>query len=161
MAIRSEYKKIEKKYPRQTNAVLDYMKKLGECEKKNSKNLDLASGYTGELFREIYLYKKDEWQEPLGNLGFYIGKFIYLMDAYEDVYEDRKNGNYNPFISICGNKGFEERALEILNLMGAGAAKEFERLPILKNADILRNVLYSGIWMKYSSIHEERTKGNR
>ena len=31
-------------------------------------------------------------------MGFYLGKFVYLMDALEDVEKDRKKGNYNLFL---------------------------------------------------------------
>ena len=29
-------------------------------------------------------------------IGFFLGKFIYLMDAYEDVEKDIGNNSYNP-----------------------------------------------------------------
>ena len=39
-------------------------------------------------------------------------------------------------------------------------AKSFERLPILLHADILRNILYSGVWSKYEylQIKKRRTQ---
>ena len=37
----------------------------------------------------------------------------------------------------------------LLTSMMSECAKSFERLPILLHADILRNVLYSGVWTKY------------
>ena len=37
----------------------------------------------------------------------------------------------------------------LLTSMMSECAKSFERLPILMHADILRNVLYSGVWTKY------------
>lgn len=36
------------------------------------------------------------------------------------------------------------------------AAKIFERLPILLHADIIRNVLYSGVWSKYEYIQMKK-----
>ena len=44
----------------------------------------------------------------------------------------------------------------MLMMMGAGAAAGFEKLPILENTDILRNILYSGIWGKYNEKTEPR-----
>lgn len=38
------------------------------------------------------------------------------------------------------------------------AAKIFERLPILLHADIIRNVLYSGVWSKYEYIQMKKRK---
>lgn len=34
---------------------------------------------------EIYAAKDDYWQDTLRQMGYYMGKFIYLMDAYDDV----------------------------------------------------------------------------
>ena len=34
-------------------------------------------------------------------MGFYLGKFIYLMDAYEDLPEDRKKNRYNPLKELA------------------------------------------------------------
>ena len=82
-------------------------------------------------------------------MGFFIGKFIYLMDALRDVEEDIKNDNYNPFRSLYGRPDFEKKGMEILTMMAADCCQAFEQLPIIEEIDILRNVLYSGIWTKY------------
>ena len=71
------------------------------------------------------------------------------MDALDDVEKDKKSGNYNPFLSIADQPDFEETAEKILLMMTAEASRAFEKLPILENVDILRNILYAGIWEKY------------
>ena len=40
-------------------------------------------------------------------MGFYLGKFIYLLDAYDDVEEDVKNKDYNPFTEKYKMEGFK------------------------------------------------------
>ena len=50
--------------------------------------------------------------ELFGRMGFYFGKFIYLLDAYDDVEEDVKKGNYNPFSKDYIIKGFDDRGKE-------------------------------------------------
>lgn len=42
--------------------------------------------------------------------------------------------------------------------MMSESAKSFERLPILLHADILRNVLYSGVWSRYEYIQVKKRK---
>ena len=37
--------------------------------------------------------------------------------------------------------------------------RQFERLPLLENVDILRNILYSGVWYTYVKTKETRKKG--
>ena len=93
-ALKKSVTRIEASYPRQTKAVQDYLEKLHACEKENNPDLDLAAGYTGEVMAEIYIPEEDIWSDDLRQVGFYIGKFIYLMDALDDVEKDKKSGNY-------------------------------------------------------------------
>ena len=45
----------------------------------------------GEIMAELFAYRHDEWEASLRKIGFFLGKFVYLMDAYEDVEKDLKN----------------------------------------------------------------------
>jgi len=131
---------------------LNYMKDLAECEKKESRdNIDEAANLTGKMFGEILVPKEDEWSHVLRELGFYLGKFIYYMDAYDDLEEDRKNQAYNPFLSVS-----EDVIEEILKMMMAKATECFEYLPVIEYEEILRNILYSGVWMRYCEIKKKR-----
>ena len=86
------------KYPRQVRALEEFMRKTAEAEKNKETNLDLVAGLTGEMLGEIMCWREDEWQEEMRTLGFYMGKFIYLMDAYEDYEADQKKNCYNPLV---------------------------------------------------------------
>ena len=154
--LRKSFLKVSEQYPRQTKAVKEYLKKIHECENRNSADMDLAAGLTGEALGEIYAYKDDIWSEDLRQLGFYLGKFIYLMDAYEDLEKDKKSGNYNPYKFIGDLPEFDKTAEDILTMMAASASKAFEKLPILENVDILRNILYIGIWTKYDMAKKKK-----
>jgi len=156
--LKSVRMRIAQEYPRQAKAVEDYIEKLHACEEKRETNLDVAAGLTGEMLAELFCWKEDEWKKDLHGLGFYLGKFIYLMDAYEDLEKDNKRGNYNPFLLSKGLVKNEELAERSLNMMAAGAAECFERLPLVENLEILRNILYAGIWGKFEKIKAKREK---
>lgn len=151
-------KRIAGEYPRQAKAVEQYIEKLHECEENEETNLDVAAGLTGEMLAELFCYKEDEWQKDLRALGFYLGKFVYLMDAYEDMEKDKKKKNYNPFLLQGETAGTQELAGQSLNMMAAGAAEHLERLPLVENLEILRNILYAGIWNKYEAVKVKREK---
>ena len=154
--LKRAYKKASAKYPRQVEAVEKYLEQLHEVEKEGSDDLDKASGLTGDFFREVFkIYDEDIWNKDLGDIGFYLGKFIYLMDAWEDIEEDREKGNYNPFLQYSEREDFEEFSFSILQMMAAEAAAAFERLPAVDHVDILRNILYAGIWNKYGYVKEK------
>ena len=48
------------------------------------------------------------------------------------------------------------RTALILGCALAEATAVFEKLPCLLDAEILRNILYSGVWSKYNKIQKER-----
>ena len=113
---------------------------------------------------EIFAWRQDEWETELRKIGFFLGKFIYLMDAYEDMEQDAKNGSYNVFLlkkkEEESSEAFEEDARQILQLMMAECSKAFEKLPILENVEILRNILYSGVWCRYEMARRKKEKEN-
>lgn len=146
-----DYERIMKKYPRQAKAVETYIEQIVRAEARREANLDVIAGLSGTMLGEVLAWKDDMWADELRCLGFYMGKFIYLMDAYEDIGEDRKKNHYNPLLLLEdeNEKDFETLCKLMLTSMMSECAKSFERLPILLHADILRNILYSGVWCKY------------
>lgn len=158
--LKKDYQKIARKYPRQAEALENYMERLTAYERSEEHNIDLIAGLTGEMLGEIFAWKDDVWAEELKCLGFYMGKFIYLMDAYEDLDKDEKNKTYNLFSSLRNEnqKDFETLSKLILTSMMSECSKSFERMPILLHADILRNILYSGVWSKYEYIQLKKKK---
>lgn len=155
-----DYQRIMEKYPRQVTAIEQFMEKQAQAERENEKNLDIVAGLTGEMTGEIFAWKKDVWEEELKTLGFYLGKFIYIMDAYEDIDEDVKKKSYNPLILAADkdDENFDTFCKLLLTSMMSECAKSFERLPILLHADLLRNVLYSGVWSKYEYLQLKKKK---
>ena len=158
--LKSDYERVAENYPRQTKAVERYIEKLAEYEENKETNIDLVAGLTGEMLGEIFAWREDEWYDELRTLGFYLGKFVYLMDAYEDFRQDEKKDSYNPlrFMETEDEQEFETLCRLMMTSMMSECAKSFERLPILLHADILRNILYSGVWSKYEYLQLKRKK---
>lgn len=156
--LKNKRNKLAERYPRQAQAVETYLVRLHEMEKRKESNLDAAAGATGEMLAEIFNWKQDEWEQELKAVGFYLGKFIYLMDAYEDREKDRKKGSYNPFLLYQGTVQIENYAKQVLNMVAAETAGAFERLPIIENTEILRNILYAGIWGRFEQTQQKAQK---
>lgn len=153
-SIKKSYDAIKDLYPRQAKAIEDYIFKLSAAELSGETNIDVVSNYTGEMLAEIFNWKDDEWKSDLSSMGFYLGKFIYIIDAYDDLKKDEKHGNYNPLSFMKKNSPNEFETFVRVNLTSlmAECAKSFERLPIIENTDILRNIIYSGVWTKYEYL---------
>ncbi len=146
--------------PRQRKAVEYYVQALHEVEARNDQNLDVAANLTGEMLAELYVMRTDVYERDLRELGYYLGKFIYLCDCYEDIERDEKKKNYNPLLSRRNQPSFAEDCEQMLGDMMARAARAFERLPILQDAQIMRNILYSGVWLRFENASNRR-KANR
>ena len=160
-ALKKDVKRLKEKYPRQARAIETYLQKLKACEQEASTDLDRAAADTGEMLGEIYVWEEDVWADTMRKIGCAMGRFIYRMDAYEDIEKDRKKGNYNPWKPIAQEKDFDDRARQILMMEAAEASRQFEKLPIIEYVDILRNILYSGIWTKYDRIKSREKETRR
>ncbi len=118
--------------------------------------IDETAGLFGQILAEIFAYRDDVWADTLRRIGFYLGKFIYLMDAYEDIEEDIEQGRFNPLSGLYGTADFDERCASILKMMIAECADSFERLPVVDHMEILRNILYAGVWTRFDTILQKR-----
>ncbi len=157
-ALKKAYKRIRNKYPRQCEGIKNSLHRLNEYEKNQETNIDIVSRCFGELMSELFVYRQDMWEENLRKVGFYLGKFIYILDAYDDLEKDIKNKSYNPLITISKTSSYEENCLNMLTMMMAETTKEFEKLPCLLDIDILRNILYEGVWTKLNTKNKRNEK---
>ncbi|MCM1245853.1 MAG: DUF5685 family protein [Roseburia sp.] len=151
--------KIAEKYPDKSRVIRDKLSDLAELERKNETRPDVISRPFGELMAELFCYRQDAFAEILRRFGFFLGKYIYLMDAYMDLEKDRKNGSFNPFADAweradqeadrdgetTGKEGFEGRIMQMLEGTMREAVVEFEKLPLEMDLPILRNILYEGV----------------
>lgn len=148
--------RLSRRYPEKAEKIRKLLEELSQMEKAGETDIDKMSGCFGRIMEEIFAWKTDVWEGSLRRMGFYLGKFIYILDAYDDVEKDVKNGNYNPFAEKYIMKGFNEQVRQLLIMMMAQTCREFEKLPIIKYTDILRNILYSGVWCRFEAIARKR-----
>lgn len=156
--MKGAYCKIRSDYCEKVKRIDGLMREFTAEERRQTEDIDRISGLFGEVLGEIFAFKKDEWEESLRKIGVYLGKYIYLMDAYEDIEEDIKKNRYNPLKKKFDDPDFEEETKMILTMMMAGCSREFEKLPIIENAEILRNILYSGVWTRYEAVRENKSE---
>lgn len=156
--LKGREQKAEAEWHRKVEKIVSLLNELSELERTKEKDIDRVSGCFGRIMEEILAYRDDLWEPTLRRMGFFLGKFIYLMDAYDDVEDDIKKGNYNPFSESYIIEGFDEQVRQMLILMMAEVCREFEKLPIIKYTDILRNILYSGVWCRFEAVSGKRKK---
>lgn len=136
-------------YKNKIEAISSLLDELGTREKMNETNVDVVAGLFGWIMQILFVPFDDIYAKGLGRMGFYLGKFIYIMDAFDDVEDDVKKGRYNVFSNCYTDPDFETHVKDMLTMMMAECSDAFEMLPAVDNADILRNILYSGVWNSY------------
>lgn len=154
--LQRKFQTVKKKYPEKVAKIQAILASNEQLEKQSSTDLDSLASLTGHMMGEIFAYQQDEWRNTLYQMGDYLGRFIYLMDAYDDLEEDKEKGEFNPFLTYEQKADFDDWVKEILELMMAQCCDAFERLPILIYTDIIRNILYSGVWAKYEAVRKKR-----
>ena len=153
---KSKLKMAHKKYPHKSQIIKEQMKILNQLEKNKEYNIDKVSNTFGELMGEIFAYKKDKYEDDLRRIGFNIGKYIYILDAYEDLNEDYKKGRYNPFMEYINKR--EELKIRVDRLISISLgllASSIDRLNLQVNRGIIENIVYSGVYLRYKNILEK------
>ena len=139
--------RIEESYPRQCAAIAGCIADLSRLEQENCPSPDETANCFGRLMAELFVVREDFWAPTLRELGFHLGRFIYLLDAAVDFEKDKKHGKYNPYLAMGMENADWARWEDYLVLTMAKCTESYERLPLVQDKDILDNVLYSGVWL--------------
>lgn len=155
VALKKRYQAVKQQWPVQCGAIESCMNRLSEIENGKVQEPDAAANCFGALMEELFLYKTDLWEPHLRKLGNSMGRYIYLADAAIDLEKDRKKGNYNPLLSLSVTAEQMRPALTVI--LGEGS-QAFEYLPLVQDIHLLKNILYSGIWMQYNQAVQPKKK---
>lgn len=155
--LKKEFKNASEELFTKSEKISERIKNISMLEKEEINDIDKVSNEFGHLMEEIILYKEDAWENTLRKLGFFLGKYIYLLDAYEDMEKDKKNNSYNPFNNL-DVQNIDEYAKKILMLNLSFLSEQVEKLPLVQDKVIIDNILYSGILMKIKDISVDKNK---
>ena len=158
--LRAHYEKIYETRRIQCDAVEECMETLRAVETSEAAVPDAAANAFGRLMGELFAVEEDSvWNPRFRAFGESLGRFVYWMDACVDLDRDRKKGCYNPLLVMYPAGAVdEEEKLELLKMLIAECASEFERLPLVRDVEILRSVLYSGVWTQYLMRRKKEKK---
>ncbi|WP_346935143.1 DUF5685 family protein [Clostridium sp.] len=114
-----------------------------------------------------YYYKDEDFYNDLYNLGYNLGRWIYIIDAFDDLKEDIEKHKFNAINKAFNpeNLSYEEliinqgNRIEFNLLMSANTTVEaLDKLPINKNKDLLFNILQLGLMNKIETIKSRSDK---
>ena len=156
--LQKSFDSIEARYPEKSAALKRCLNEIHQIEKSGALEPDRLANLTGEMLGSLYRWREDEWADSLEKIGQSLGRFIYLMDAYDDLEGDLHHRRYNPLRELSQQEDFEELIRQSLMLVMGECTREFELLPLLRDVDILRNILYGGCWGRYQLKQQKREK---
>lgn len=144
------YEAVKAKYPRQCGAIEKALSELSALEDERREDPDAAAACFGAMMREVFVYREDRWAEPLRRMADALGRFLYLLDAAMDLDEDVTRGRYNPFRALHGDADNGQRFRDILRMQLGECIFWFDKLPLVQDASLLKNVLCVGLWSAFN-----------
>ena len=164
------YRKAKKHRPGLARAVRNAMKEQRRTERSGTRSIDRLSEPTASMMRALFCELGDcdpDKRTELGRLGYMLGRFIYICDALDDIAEDAKNGDVNPFLPRsfkrdCGKVPDEQ--IYIRAVRNARAAVEltlgelsaiYELLPLTAVKPVTDNIVEPGLRHNFNRIAEK------
>ena len=147
---RSARRRTALEYPRQISAIQSSLRELAELEAAGVPNPDGTANAFAHLMGEMFVIdESDHWASTLRTVGAGLGRFIYILDAAVDLEADLKNRRYNPLSAMANEGKTLVDFRDYLTLLIGECTTAFEQLPLVQDAALLRNILYSGVWARY------------
>lgn len=112
--------------------------------------LDQAADCFAALAAELAMLVPEE-ARIRRELFYHVGRFVYLLDAVDDLQDDFHCGRFNPLIPRFSlttpvlSEADRDALTETMELSLAAAASAFELLPVRPDSAICANILYLGL----------------
>lgn len=139
-------KRAKKRYPKIDKFTEEMMKNQSEVEQDKNCSIDKAAHPTGVMLANIFSIESDNemHKRVFYEFGYHLGRWIYLVDAADDIEKDRKSRNFNPFLKLSEEKITEEYISAILNQSLARAYDAYNLIDIKDFKGILDNMMLMG-----------------
>ncbi len=152
-------KKAEKDFPLMAESVKNFSKEQSLVEKSENFSIDACCEPTAKALSQIFMQlssDKDSSEATiLSQAGYFLGRWIYLMDAADDLRDDLKSNSFNPFLKLYNieNKNlsdeefviYEQRCNETLNYTVSMFISALNLLDLERYESILENIAQKGL----------------
>ena len=162
--LRGKYKKAKTKYPFFAAQIETAMQNQASLEAAHCASVDRAADPSAEALEQIFSQGIENESDcrVTARVAYCVGRWVYLLDAYDDMRADLKNGAYNPFLIDCGaadeaalsNSEMQERILRSLCMTENEAAVSFDLLSGECHRGILENILRDGTQSVRTAVHK-------
>ena len=162
---KSSYKKAKKTFPELDLIVEKWYKKLVQLEQSNCESIDIICDPFGQMMVEIVeQLLGDKFNKEVSTLSYFLGKWIYLIDALDDYDKDLKNNNYNVFHKSFESfnskdefiKGNLTYLIQIFGGVLSAITDNAKSLDYKFNHDLIDNILLSGLSVQTKLVLENK-----
>ncbi len=94
--IKGKYKRASKRHPELDKALIKCFGELESLEKANSTDIDALTKTSADMLIAVAKECCPTYDDLLISLADNLGRWIYLIDAYDDLFKDIKKGTFNP-----------------------------------------------------------------
>lgn len=147
---RRSYEKARARLPEADRDIRAALDELHALENENCASMDRAADASARMTAAVVPHTGDARERVLRQMFYHAGRWLYLLDAAQDVPEDMKTGAYNPLVQryalktpdITDIKQPLERTLE---RSLADVCTAFDLLDAQRDAEIIRNIIFLGM----------------
>jgi len=149
------YCRAARRQPEFERLVFRQLEKLHRLEDEQCPSIDRTADAFATLLQGAAPKTGDVGRDrAMEQLLFHLGRWIYLIDARDDLEEDRTSGNYNPVALRYGSQPCDEplglTLDHTLNLMRSACAL----LELGRQEELVHNVLYLGLPMIQRAVFD-------
>ena len=148
--------------------ICEKLKVLGELEQNRVASIDAPADIFGELMAEALSFGLDGDKKLIAkNVGKRIGRWIYIVDAFDDYKKDRESGSYNPFVLLYDGQNFtEDNLISISKMLEAELSLAFSAIELIDDEDknreeIVKNILCLGMPQSVKRVCEKLNKKDK
>lgn len=161
---KTAYKKAKKLEPEMDQIINKRYLELRELEKQNIDSIDLSADPFGNMMAELVeVLAKEKTTEPLKEIAYNLGKWVYLIDALDDYDKDIKKKNFNVFVNAykysTKQELLENKSKELVLAISPALMKIGENAKLLDykfNHDLCDNILNRGLILETKRIMENK-----
>lgn len=154
---RRKERKAAGRFEKQEGSIVASLERLSELEGQGETDVLKLADCFGMLMQGLFCYKEDVFSRYFNELGYHLGRFIYVMDALDDMEKDEEKGCFNPLLKQRKRKDFIQWITELLLDEMAAAGAAYQKLPCIEYSDILGNILYAGVWNRFDEMMQADT----
>lgn len=165
------HNKAKKRYPGVEAVVARMMEEQAALEEARCEIIDRAADPTARALAALFSMDAptEDVRRVLDRLGYCIGRWVYLIDAADDLTDDLQSGGYNPYIcALQIQQGDTEavqvarqKAQEALFRTAAEAVRAYELLEARRFDAVLRNILTDGLFEVQKQVFQPKQQHKR